>query len=88
MIRPIGERVLIKIAEMEKKTVSGIILAGNDIKENSNIGEIIAMGSIENSYAIKIGDKILYKKNVGTEIEENNIKYLVLEIEDILAVIE
>lgn len=87
-IKPIGERVLIKPVKQEEKTASGLILPGAADKEKPNWGEVVALGKGEKLNEIKVGDKIIYAKFSGTEIENGYEKYLILNIEDILAVIE
>ena len=84
-IKPIGERVVVKPSETEEKTVSGIYLP-DSAKEKQNSGEIIAVGKIEDE-EIKVGDKVIYSKYAGTEIEFDGEKYIILEKNDILAVI-
>ena len=87
-IRPIGERVLIKLVKMEEKTASGIILPEAEDKDKPNYGEVIALGKGEKLDGINVGDKIVYTKFAGTEIKDEEEKYLVLNIEDVLAVVE
>ncbi len=80
-------KFLVKLAKEEEKTVGGIILPGTSSKDNSNTGEVIAMGRHEKLDEIKIGDKIVYSKDAGTLVKDGEDKYLILNIEDILAVI-
>lgn len=87
-IRPIGERVLIKLVKMEEKTASGIILPGAGDKDKPNYGEVIALGKGEKLEGINVGDKIVYAKFAGTEIKDGEEKYLVLNIDDVLAIVE
>lgn len=87
-IRPIGERVLIKLVKVEEKTASGIILPGTGDKEKPNLGEVVAVGKGEKLSDIKVGEKVAYAKFSGTEIKDGEEKYLILNIEDVLAVIE
>lgn len=87
-IRPIGERVLVKLVKMEEKTASGIILPGAGDKDKPNYGEVVALGKGDKIEGINVGDKIVYAKFAGTEIKDGDEKYLVLNIEDVLAVIE
>lgn len=87
-IRPIGERVLVKPVKVEEKTASGIILPGAGEKERPNIAEIIAVGKGEKLEDIKVGERVVYSKFSGTEIKDGEEKYIVLNIEDVLAVIE
>lgn len=87
-IRPIGERVLIKLVKVEEKTASGIILPGTGDKEKPNLGEVVAVGKGEKLSDIKVGEKVVYAKFSRTEIKDGEEKYLILNIEDVLAVIE
>lgn len=87
-IRPIGKRVLIKLIKEEEKTASGIILPGAGDKDKPNMGEVIAVGTGEDMPNIKSGEKIIYSKYAGTEIKDGEEKYLVLNIEDVLAIID
>ena len=87
-IRPIGERVLVKPVKVEEKTASGIFLPGAGDKERPNMAEVIAIGKGEKLEDIKVGEKVVYSKFSGTEIKDGDEKYLVLNIEDILAIVE
>lgn len=87
-IRPIGERVLVKPVKVEEKTASGIILPEAGDKERPNMAEVIAIGKGEKLEDIKVGEKVVYSKFSGTEIKDGDEKYLVLNIEDILAIVE
>lgn len=87
-IRPIGERVLVKPVKVQEKTASGIILPGAGEKERPNIAEVIAVGKGEKLEDIKVGERVVYSKFSGTEIKDGEEKYIVLNIEDVLAVIE
>ena len=88
-IRPIGERVLIKPIKKEEKTKSGILLSSKTAPaEKPNQAEVIALGKGEKLEGIKIGDKVIFNRFSGNEIEDGEEKYLVVNAEDILAVIE
>lgn len=86
--KPIGERVLVREIKVEEKTASGIILPGANDREKPNIAEVIAVGKGEKLEDIKVGERVLYSKFSGTEIKDGEEKYLILSIEDILAVVE
>jgi chaperonin GroES len=85
-IKPIGKRAVIKRVEAEEKTQSGIILTGA-AKEKPQYAEILAVGKDEES-ELKVGDKVIYKQYSGTTVKIDGEEYIVIEIEDILAVIE
>lgn len=84
-IKPLGERIVVKPLESESKTNSGIYLPESS-QEKQNKGEVVAIGKIEDD-EIKIGDTVLYPKYGGTEVEYENEKYLIIEKNDLLAII-
>ena len=93
-LKPLYDRVVVKKAEMEQKTAGGIILP-DTAKEESQIGDVIAAGEgklLENGeirpLKVKVGDKVLYSKYAGNEIEIDGEKLLVIREEDILAIVE
>ncbi len=87
-IRPLDDRVVIKPLVVKEKTVGGIIIP-DTAKEKPQIGEIIAVGTDEElKEIVKIGDRILYAKYGGTEVEIDAVKYLIVSRSDILAIVE
>ncbi len=86
-IKPIGERVLVKTIKMEEKTSSGIILSNSE-NNNQNIGEVIALGEGEKLGKISVGNKIIYDKYAGNEVKDGDEKFLIVNAEDILAIVE
>ena len=93
MIKPLLDRVLIKMQEGEDITKSGIILASS-VKEKPQIAEIIAVGPGGNidgnniEMYVNIGNKVIIDKYVGTEIKYEDEEYLIVKQSDILAIIE
>jgi chaperonin GroES len=86
-IRPLEDRVVLEPKEAEKK-VGGIIIP-DTVKEKPQMGEVIAVGTDEDlQKQVKVGDKVLYAKYGGTEVEFDDKKYLIVAKNDILAVIE
>lgn len=92
-IRPLGDRVVIKRIEAEETTKSGIVLPGT-AKEKPQEAEVVAVGpgglvnGKEVKMEVKAGDKVLFSKYAGNEIKMDNIEYIILKQDDILAVIE
>lgn len=84
-IKPIGNRILIEPLKVEEKTFSGIILPDTGEKKSSNTGIVVALGNIKEK--INLGDKVFFKPHSGIEITNFNEKFLILEIEEVLAVI-
>lgn len=99
-VKPLGNRILVKPLTTEEVTASGIILPEIADKEKKTQGEIVAVGNGEDieKLGLKIGDKVVFGKYSGDEIEveENGEKreYKVLNVgeekdeSDVLAVIE
>jgi chaperonin GroES len=87
-IKPLADRVLIKPADAEEKTAGGIIIP-DSAKEKPLKGEVIAVGkgTKDEEMVLKEGDKVLYGKYAGTEIELDDVKYLIMRQSDVLAVI-
>ena len=84
-IEPLGTRVLIRPLEKESTTASGIILP-ETAKEKPQQGVIEAVGDAEEMITdLKEGDKVLFPKYTGTEIQLNGIDYLIMEEGDVLA---
>ena len=91
-LRPLGERVVIKMTEAEETTKSGIVLPGS-AKEQPQVAEIVAVGADilndeDKKDQVKVGDKIIFARYAGTEIKLDGEELTVLKLEDVLAVIE
>ena len=92
-IKPLADRVVIKMVEVEETTKSGIILAGS-AKEKPQIAEIVAVGpggvvdGKEIKMELKVGDKVLISKYAGTEVKIDGVEYSILRQSDVLAVVE
>lgn len=93
MIRPLGNRVVVEVAEAETKTASGIILA-DTAKEKPMKGVVVAVGPGEYvdgnrvPMDVKVGDAVIYAKYSGTEVKVDGKDYLIIRQSDILAVAE
>ena len=87
-IRPLADRVLIKPAAAEEKTLGGIIIP-DSAKEKPIQSEIVAVGNgtKDEEMVVKVGDNVLYGKYAGTEIELDGEKYLIMRQADVLAII-
>ncbi len=86
MLKPLHENVILIKEEAEKKTASGIILTDNSEKK-SNIAAVVAVGEDVKS-EIKVNDRVVYKEYSGTNVEMDDKKYIIIEAEDILAIVE
>ena len=87
-IKPLADRVLIKPAAAEEKTVGGIIIP-DTAKEKPLQGNVLAVGAgtKDEEMVLKAGDTVLYGKYSGTEIELDGEKYLIMRQNDVLAVL-
>jgi chaperonin GroES len=88
-LKPIEDHIVVKVpTAVEEKTVGGIIIP-DTAKEKPQSGEVIAVGTDEDLQKIvKVGDKVLYGKYSGTEVEVEGEKLLILSKDDILAIVE
>ena len=92
-IKPLADRVVIKMAEAEETTKSGIILAGS-AKEKPQMAEVVAVGPGGNvegkdiTMYVKVGDKVLTSKDSGTEVKVDGQEYTIVRQGDILAIVE
>jgi chaperonin GroES len=90
---PLGDRVVLKAIMAEETTKSGIVLPGQD-KEKPSQAEVVAVGpggvvdGKEVEMQVKAGDKIIYSKYSGTEVNLEDEKYIIVRQSDILAIIE
>ncbi len=87
-IKPLADRVLVKPAPAEEKTAGGIIIP-DTAKEKPLQGEVLAAGNgtKDEEMVLKAGDKVLYGKYSGTEVELDGEKYLIMRQSDVLAVL-
>lgn len=87
-IKPLADRVLVKPAAAEEKTVGGIIIP-DTAKEKPLKGEVVAVGNgtKDEEMILKTGDQILYGKYAGTEIELDGTNYLIMRQSDVLAIL-
>jgi len=86
-LNPLDDRVVIKVNKEDEKSVGGIIIPDN-VREKPNIGVVIAIGTDESlKELVKIGDKILYGKYGGKEVNLEGEKFLLVARADILAII-
>jgi chaperonin GroES len=92
-IKPLSDRVVIKMTEPEEKTQGGIILAGT-AKEKPQVAEVVAIGTgkyVDGELVpmnVSVGDKVLISKYSGTEVKVDGVEYTILSQDDILAIVE
>ena len=91
-LKPLGDRVVIKVLPQEETLASGIVLPGN-AKEKPQEGEIVAVGPgriLDNGTRVvpevSPGDTVIYSKYAGSEVKHDGEEYLILSEKDILAI--
>ncbi|MBQ3004760.1 MAG: co-chaperone GroES [Clostridia bacterium] len=92
-IKPLADRVVVKLVEIEETTKSGIILAPT-AQEKPQIAEVVAVGpggivdGKEVEMYVKVGDKVITSKYSGTEVKLDKEEYTIVRQNDILAIVE
>jgi chaperonin GroES len=93
-LKPLGDRVIVKAAEAETTTKSGLILA-DSAKEKPTRGSVVAVGDGKFNdkgervpVGVKVGDTVIYSKYGATEVKVEGDEYLILRADDIYAVVE
>ncbi len=91
-LKPLGDRVIIKVLEKEEKTSSGIVLP-DKAKEKPQEGEVLAVGDgrilddgTRVQMDVKVGDRVIFSKYAGSEVKLDGEEYLILRQDDILAI--
>jgi len=93
-LKPLGDRVVVRVIEEEERTESGIVLP-DTAKEKPQQGEVIAVGTgktLDNGEKVALevseGDRIIFSKYAGTEVKLRAQEYLILRESDILAIVQ
>lgn len=90
---PLGDRVVLKQCETEETTKSGIILTPK-AQEKPVTAEVVAVGpggmvdGKEVTMQVKVGDKVIYSKYAGNEVKLDDVEYVIVRQNDVLAVVE
>ncbi len=92
-MKPLADRVVVKMVETEETTKSGIVLPGS-AKEKPQIAEVVAVGPGAKEdgkvvpMEVKVGDKVIMSKYAGTEVKMDGVEYTIVKESDILAIVE
>lgn len=92
-MKPLADRVVVKMVETEETTKSGIVLPGS-AKEKPQIAEVVAVGpgaTVDGKVVpmeLKVGDKVIMSKYAGTEVKMDGVEYTILKESDVLAIVE
>ncbi|MGC8861350.1 MAG: co-chaperone GroES [Armatimonadota bacterium] len=94
MLKPLGDRIIVKAVSAEEMTSGGIVLP-DSAKEKPQEGDVIAVGpgsqlpsGKKMPMDVKVGDRVVYGKYAGTEVKVGTEEYVILRQEDVLAIIE
>lgn len=94
MLKPLGDRVVLKVQKEEEQSIGGIVIASN-AKEKPITGEVIAVGNgriLDNGQRVepevKVGQSVVFDKYAGSEVKYEGEEYLVIRENDIIAVID
>jgi chaperonin GroES len=94
MLRPLGDRIIIELVEVEETTAFGIVLP-DSAKEKPQTGKVVAVGTgrvLDNGTRVEldvnVGDEIIFSKFAGTEVKYDGTEYLIIRESDILAIID
>lgn len=94
MLKPLGDRVVIKVAKEEEKSIGGIVLASS-AQEKPQTGEVVAVGAGRTldsgekaPLEVSVGDQVMFEKYAGSEVKFDGVEYLIVNGKDIMAVVE
>ncbi len=94
MLKPLGDRIVVKVIEDTEQTSGGIFIP-DSAKEKPQKGEVIAVGlgkmnekGEREPLDVKVGETVLYAKYAGTDVKMDGVEYKILSIKDALAIIE
>ncbi|MCL2481373.1 MAG: co-chaperone GroES [Spirochaetaceae bacterium] len=85
-ITPLGDRVLIKIAESEEKTKGGLFIP-QTAQEKTQTGSVAAIGDDKDAIKVKVGQQVMYDKYSGTSIKIDGVEHLIVKAGDIIAIV-
>ena len=94
MLKPLGDRIVLRVKKEEEKSVGGIVLT-TSAKEKPSTAEVIAVGERRHTHhgkviepGVKVGDIVVFEKFAGTEIKDGSEEFLIVREDDILAIVE
>jgi chaperonin GroES len=86
-VKPLADRVMVKLEKNEAKTDSGIIIP-DTAQEKTQTGLVVAVGDDKEVIKVSAGQKVMYDKYAGTQVKIDGEEHLILKMADIIAVIE
>jgi chaperonin GroES len=86
-VKPLADRVMVKLEKNEAKTAGGIIIP-DTAQEKTQTGVVVAIGDDKEVIKVKVGDKVMYDKYAGTQVKIDQDEHLIVKMADIIAIIE
>jgi len=86
-VKPLADRVMVKLEKNEAKTAGGIIIP-DTAQEKTQTGVVLEVGDDKEAIKVKAGQKVMYDKYAGTQIKIDGEEHLILKMADIIAVVE
>jgi len=86
-VRPLADRVLVKVDKVETKTAAGIIIP-DTAQEKTQTAVVVAVGDDKEKIKVSVNQKVMYDKYAGTQLKIDGEEHLILKAADIVAVIE
>ncbi len=86
-VKPLADRVMVKLQQNEAKTASGIIIPDN-AQEKTQTGVVVEIGDDKDIIKVQAGQKVMYDKYAGTQVKIDGVEHLILKMSDIIAIIE
>ncbi len=86
-VKPLADRVMVKLEKTEAKTAGGIIIP-DTAQEKTQTGVVVAIGDDKEVIKVSVGQKVMYDKYAGTQVKVDGVENLILKMADIIAVIE
>lgn len=91
-IKPLEKRIAVKYLQEEEKTKGGIVLPDTAKEEKPQQGEVVAVGKgtvpEEGEAQVNVGDMVIFDKYAGTKVTVDDEEYVIVSLDDVLAVIE
>jgi chaperonin GroES len=86
-VKPLADRVMVKLEKTEAKTAGGIIIP-DTAQEKTQTGVVVEVGDDKEVIKVAPGQKVMYDKYAGTQVKVDGVEHLILKMADVIAVIE
>lgn len=86
-VKPLGDRILVKMEQEDEKTKGGLFIP-ETAQEKTQIGAVVAVGTDDDEITVKTGDRVMFDKYAGTTVKIDDEDHLILTMSDVLAVVE